>query len=246
MILTENPAYRLHEIMKEVYTITSPNNVTISYRDLWAKVFNFDPTNNDALLDATHSLLKLYLEVKDRIINNEMLNDEMNLRHLKKLEVIVMRYNLETNFNKAHLSTDTMTALHYINKSFALVYGVEQTAISKETQSELLEEVRSLIDNIATSELPVDIKEILIRNMSNIQESLVLYKVSGAEGMRQALESTIGSIMLNRKQIESTKENPDVKSFLAFIGKTITIIESVNSIKELASPIISVLLGGGE
>ena len=54
-----------------------------------------------------------------------------------------------------------------------------------------------------------ELKSVIVENLENIRASLIGYRINGLDGMRHALERSIGSFYLNPKLVSEMKKGED-------------------------------------
>jgi hypothetical protein len=124
-----------------------------------------------------------------------------------------------------------------------IAYSFTQNdVIDTEQLDQLVNDVDELIYSIGDSELPVDIKVILVKNLNKIRESLQFYRISGIEGVRVALEQSIGSVLMNHSEILKEKEDENVRNVFGLFGKLNDFFSSINGAKDLLGPVIKIFL----
>ncbi|MEM5623729.1 hypothetical protein AAHB56_30925 [Bacillus thuringiensis] len=189
-------------------------------------------------------MLNLFQTTKEYIKNNERLNTTKNLNFLRSIEKALYSINFDGNMSSftQHLDKETLTALYYMGENMNFIYDLNETTIDSEEINSLVNEVNELIDNITTANLPEEVKTILFTNLNNIRTSLISYKVSGIEGMKTALEQTIGSLFMNNEVITPVAQDENVKGVFNIIDKMNTVLSTGVAVKDLVGPIMGLLL----
>lgn len=241
--MMENPAHNLHLLLDSAYE-QSRRNTFANFKDIWSKVFDIDKDDTSSLLASISSLLDLFLKTKEIITNNPNLNSERNLKFLSKIEKALNNLNFEGDMKHFTSSIDreTLTALSYIAELMDTVLGLQNPQINEDEIKNLLIEIENLKESIIDSSLPEDIRQLLVKNLNLIKESLDNYKITGIEGMRVALEQSIGSIFMNNKSLSPLIEDVNVKSTFNIIDRLNTLLSTGVAVKELIAPAFSLLL----
>lgn len=240
----ENPAHKLHSLLDQAYNICANSNSTPSFRSTWSQVFEIDPNDTSALMASMNSTLNLFLVTKDYIQQNKRLNNERNINFLNTIEIALSTINFEGSMDKfqKNINNETLTALFYIGESMSLIYDLNETQINGEEISDLINEIDKLVESITSSTLPEDVKSLLFKNLDSIRSSLISYKISGADGMKTALEQTIGSLFINNELITPVAQDENVKGIFNIIDKMNTVLSTGVAVKDLVGPIIGLLL----
>lgn len=239
----ENPAYKLHSLLKEAYEKSQTRfGSAANYKNVWCDVFGIELDDTSALLTSLNSMINLWASTKEYIQNNEMLNDETNIKFLDKIEKAISNMNFEGNMShfETNMDNETLTALWYMAKNISLVYKFNNQIIDEDEIETLIAEIDSLTENIIDSSLPEEVRLLLLKNLNLIRESLFTYKISGRDGMLEAFDQTIGSVFRNHKILPTEDEN--VKGLFNIIDKLNSLLSTGLSFKELMAPIIGLLI----
>jgi hypothetical protein len=243
-LLTENPALRLHFLLEQTY-FKNVNNPNESFRSAWAKTFNIDERNTAGFLEQFGNLFNLYMETRKCILDNDRLNNQKNSEYLARIGRSVSLINLEGTMAQFvnSINPEILTALYYMSESLSFAYSFTQNdVIDTEQLDQLVNDVDELIYNIGDSGLPVDVKVILVKNLNKIRESLQFYRISGIEGVRVALEQSIGSVLMNHSEILKENEDENVRNVFGLFGKLNDFFSSINGAKDLLGPVIKIFL----
>ncbi|MDG1570096.1 MULTISPECIES: hypothetical protein [Bacillus cereus group] len=241
----ENPASKLHTLLNEAYNdCRKASSHNTSYRETWAKVFGIDPDDRTALLSSMNSTFQLFLTTKDYILKHDRLNNERNLKFLSNIENALSSMNFEGDMSrfKTYMDSETLTALSFISDHMGFIYDLHESKIDAEEITDLITEINNLVENITSSNLPGDVKSLLFKNLDLIRASLISYKISGVEGMKTALEQTIGSLFMNNEVITPVAQDENVKGIFNIIDKMNTVLSTGVAVKDLVGPIIGLLL----
>ncbi|WP_375199775.1 hypothetical protein [Bacillus sp. RS11] len=236
----ENPALKLHSILRETYDNT---NAFDSYASSWARIFKIDRDDPLALMRNISGLLNLFNETLNLVEQNERLNTEKNKRFLLKIQDAIFDINFDGNMHKFTDSIDeeTLTALYFIGELIYYQYDLNESKVDNEKVDEILNEVNDLIHSIAESPLPKDVQDILINNLILIKDALDRYKFWGEEVLRKALEQTIGSIAINKSIIDENQDDNIYPRFGDVLGKTSSLITIGTAIKDYLLPLFDKL-----
>lgn len=241
----ENPASKLHNLLTEAYNdckgVASYNT---SFRKTWAKVFEIDSQDSTALLSSMNSTFQLFLTTKEYVMQHDRLNNDRNLKFLFKIEGALSSMNFEGDMGhfKSFIDSETLTALSFIGDHMGFIYDLHESKIDAQEISDLINEIDNLIENITSSSLSEDVKSLLFKNLDSIRFALISYKISGVEGMKIALEQTIGSLFINNGVITPVAQDENVKGIFNIIDKMNTVLSTGVAVKDLIGPIIGLLV----
>ncbi len=240
----ENPALKLHSLLEQAYSECVTYTTPPSFRVIWSEVFQIDSDDTSELIASLSSMFNLFQTTKGYITNHEKLSTARNLYFLSEIEKAIFHINLDGNMNNymEHLNSETLTALYYIGENMNFVYSLNESTINSEEINSLIKDVDTLLENIINSDLPEDVTALLIKNLNSIRESLISYKVSGIEGMKTALEQTIGSLFINNEIITPVAQDEHVKGMFNIIDKMNTVLSTGVAVKDLVGPIMGLFL----
>lgn len=235
----ENPAAKLYSLIEKAQRLGIENTRTV-----WANVLEVDRQNTSALLNKYSSLIDLYYSTNKLIQNNDRLNNERNMRYMNLIGYALGALDLQSD-NRQFLDTltsEVMTALYYISENISLAYNLPDSVAKEDEIKEILEDIEALISNITDSELPADVKQILVKNLFMMKESLHSYFITGIEGVRESLERTIGSVVMNNQVIAPEAADENVKGFYKVMLRFNEIVSTINGAKELVAPLSKIFL----
>lgn len=238
-MIQENPATKLYSILEKAKKMG--NNDT---RTVWANAFDVDRSDTAALFSNYNSLFELYFSTKKLIEENDRLNNTKNIQYLDIIGQALGSFNLTGNTMnfRDRLTPEVLLALHYIAENISLAYNLPNSVASDEELKEILEDVEALISNITDSHLPADVKQILVKNLFMMKESLHSYFITGIEGVRESLERTIGSVVMNNQVIAPEAADENVKGFYKVMLRFNEIVSTINGAKELVAPLSKIFL----
>jgi hypothetical protein len=80
-----------------------------------------------------------------------------------------------------------------------------------------------------------ELKKILIYQLNNVRESLLKYKLYGAEGVVNNISTALGTLILNREKVNDEESKVTIKKIFEVIGKINTIMSFKNNSENLLS-----------
>ncbi|MDC7762459.1 hypothetical protein POL82_03130 [Priestia aryabhattai] len=234
-----NPATSLHELLEKASEKASS---LTNFRETWSEVFELEPDDNCNLIKKYSILIDLYEKTRFYVeaSNNTSLKNDKNLMFLDQIDKGLNHVNFNGNMShfNTHITSETLLALGYIAQFISIIYEVDDSKLTKEDINSLLSEIELLNNNLQDSSLPTDIINIICKNLDLIRASLVQYRYYGIEGLRDALEKSIGSFVMHEEQIIAEGENETVKGVFNLIIKLKTLFETANVGKELIAPVL--------
>lgn len=236
MIDINNPAGRYYEIL----LAAKSKGDDLKVRQMWAQVLDEDENDDSAITKKVIEVYQLGEDVKTLINMNNGVNKELYLSSFPKIEQAIFPLNLNTTWKaqKQHLNDGVMTRLQFCSELLSSVYSEELL------QEEDLEQITGLIEevfnSVLNSSLEGGIRITLLEEIERLRTSISMYKIHGAKGLKQSLQSTIGMVVANQTELsDAANSEPDV---IERLGKLLDKIDSFTARalkvhKALAKPV---------
>jgi len=241
MEVKNNPAGRLHDLLSAARN----QNGKESARKAWAAVFGIEPDDTGALLKMLADLIDLVHETKTSIQRLDDVNHQLHLKPFKKIEALLSQLNLEAGWehSKAQLDEPTLYGLQFSSDKLSRISGFTQ--IANDEISLLRKQLDDLVSSVVDSNLPQDVKFLLLRNLEAIRHALLAYRVRGIEGLQEEVERSLGSVMLHRDEIAASKNKPEERkvweTFFKLVEQLNKVVTLARNSKELAAPAIQAI-----
>lgn len=189
----DNPAQRLLNILEQ----GKKCNVHENCRSVWKTMLEIENPVEYKLLTRLAQIMALPERIMQvRIDNFSSLRG--NSVHWNKCVINAFSsQNLNGDWNSfiAHIDDRTISELGFLSDLFE-TRGAHSTIDTEEINS-LLERITVLRSDIRDSELPQAMKTMLLKQLSQIQEALESYTISGVEPVMDAVQSTLGLAVLH-------------------------------------------------
>lgn len=245
MTAQNNPTGRLYEILMDAHGKPSANRNKKKIREIWAEVFDLDPSDTHSLLVRISALIDLTQRAKDSVQKLQGVNQEIYLEPFENIENALSLINFNAaweNFDR-HLTEGTLVALNFCADTSANQSPLEKV-IAKKKLEELLAEVNALLESVLDSDLSPDLKRVIIFNLEGVRKAILDYRIYGIEGLRQVFEQNLGSMYVNKEQFTEVKEEPEVQKYFTIISRVGSLISIATGVKDLASGVIPLLTSG--
>ena len=221
----ENPAKRLYALLSNAKN----QNIKKSTGEIWATVLGIEPANRGELLVGIADVIHLVDNVKRSISNLDDTNHELLLERYGNVEKVFTNLNFGQvwEHNQKFLDETTMYSLRVC--SDVLSKGIGSKEVSGEELKKIQNEVEELLSAILSSSFDSELKSVLVENLEAIRKSIIGYRINGVDGMRQALEKSIGASFINQKLREELskkdeKANPLIQKFRSVLGSVIRLV----------------------
>jgi hypothetical protein len=244
MAKLDNPAGRLYEVLNAARSMPATHRVG----GAWAEVFDVEPTDIRSIYALLVELMDLADRAKKSVQQLPDVDHDLYLRWVPNVERVLTHSQLAVKWAElqSHLDKLTMNQLEYCSDLLSQRMG--EKVISDEDLSKLQMEVETLLEKVLNANLPQELTAVLTQKLEDIRQAILAYRVTGNEGLRQAVESGFGAIVLYREHIQGIQDEEqkttlhDVLEFMAHLAQ---IGGFVLQAVQLTAPFIP-LLGPGK
>lgn len=129
---------------------------------------------------------------------------------------------LMTNFNSSWMEMNpridkgTLVSLEFC--ADFLSQETSENFIKKDELAKLRNEVNSLISNILNTDLETDFKTYLIEKLKSVEDAILSYHIYGSRGLKNASESSLGSLLSNLSSLDKPQKKKIVEDFFKIIA----------------------------
>lgn len=207
MIDLDNPAGRFYNLLEQAKSRPDAHKV----RQVWAHIFDEDQNDDSAITRKVIELYQLGEEVKQLISMNNGVNKELYLSSFPQVEKAIFPLNLNTTWQaqKQQLNDGVMTRLQFCAELLSSFYKEEQ--LSKDELESITSLIDHLFDAVLNGSLEESIRLTLLEEIERLRTALSMYKIKGAKGLKQSLQSTIGMVVANKSDLsKAVDKNKDV------------------------------------
>ncbi|MEO0455017.1 MAG: hypothetical protein AAF152_00345 [Cyanobacteria bacterium P01_A01_bin.114] len=220
----DNPARRLHILLHKAFDFEDPSKAQkgIQSRQIWAGVFAVDSNNKTELLIYAEEFLALLKSTREAVKRFHSVNHASYVRALDHISSAVYSHGFlgsQWNVLGATLKNPAIMDILEITAN-TIDRETRLFEITQEQLDELLDSVKTLLDDVLRSDLDDDIKTFLIVRLEEICSAIHHYTVCGSEGLCHVVEANIGAVLL--KSIGLTPEqkaHPAWKKFFDLMMK---------------------------
>lgn len=228
-----DPAGRLHDLLESAKN--QPENKRA--RDVLGIVFDVESKDTESLLRLLADLIMLSQQTKLRIKSLADINHDLYLKPFDNIEIILSTLNLDANWKpyKNLLSEPTLYGLKFCSDKLSRIDRIE--TINKSEIEAIQTKLAALVEDILKSEIDLYVKELLLRNLESLRQSLIAYRVRGLEGIEREVEAGLGSLLVSKSKIEHVIHDEDVghclKTYFALLEFTNKTVMTAKKLKEL-------------
>jgi hypothetical protein len=242
-----NPALRLLDILQRARTQQSQFLIG------WANVFELqarsDTISPEIEIAAAQHLVQLWklvdeIEEKVRASGEEDLEDYLEPFSRIRDGIRFMRSTggrLSETLN--HITPSDLTVLRFCAKLIARDYPEPDI---KQELDELLDDVNSLYKDIEESDLPAELKTLLLDLLHTLRTAIHEYKVRGIERIREAIATMLGTLIIHKSEVQQASKTSVGASVLRVFWKAVSLVHyapEVTKIIETVAPVAKLLLG---
>lgn len=227
-----NAAGRLYEILHSLY-----KNSQMPLIEAIAKIFEHDPDDTAKLIIYYAGILKLVNQVESEI--QDLDNNEIYLNLISRIKTIlasnfdmkIPAYKLTEKYQLEYQGlmylADTLNRLH------------PQISISDDQLRDLLQKVTALHVEVLDSDIPQDLKKLILDNLNSIRIAIEAYKLYGPDGLRKAAERGLVSVfMYLRNNEQELTTNTKAREKMNDFATILTIINGMLTLSTNAIPLI--------
>ena len=116
-----------------------------------------------------------------------------------------------------------------------------------EVQS-LIAAVEELSAALRESDLPTELRTVLVRRADDMRRALVEYSLGGAQGLEQAVAAALGTLMQHAQVVRANSKSPALAKYFETVVKVDAAVRTIHRWMEIGAPValklIATLTGG--
>lgn len=211
MVQRNNPAGRLWHILNEARD--KPGDLTA--RDVLSDVLG---ASTDAQFFQRYAgLIELFAAVREGLAEVEDLDESLYGDHLANVERGFASKGFDAAWHHYIEDVDeaTMVSLAYCSRELSRQHS--ESVIDSGQRRKLEKELERLASAISTSELDPVMKQVVARQLKEVQRAMAEYKLRGSSGVRHAVRATLASFITDGDQFKQESERGEVKQYWALL-----------------------------
>ncbi|OAB31579.1 hypothetical protein PMSD_18485 [Paenibacillus macquariensis subsp. defensor] len=237
-----NSAARLLNIMQEIIEkAKSSKKFPYALKSCLMEIFQLDNGMESELHYKVGEIHYLISVVREDVISLALDDEEEFLKPVNTIAKIFSKYNIDSDATKLLTNDEFNTALIEL-KFCALAIKNErnESKIDESALDQIYNQVEEIHNFSLGVELPKELKLIIIGNLETIRKAFVDFKIHGIDGLRKAIESSLGSLIINNESIKKSDDGRNIaKKLFGIIANINQVINLGKSGKELLGPIIN-------
>lgn len=233
----DNPAARLLNILERGRELPSD----MSCRKAWCQLLSVGIKDKAILMGRLGKVMSLSTEIISRLKNIDGIKVDRYIHWETPLDKAFLQNNLNGQWKAFNDHVDDHVINYLSMTSDLLSHKLPEPVLSKPSLDSILSNARSLIDEVKDSEIPVAIREFMIKQLHKICMAVEEYEINGAESISSAVESAFGYGVLHGESVELAKTDSTTKKFWQNMANIALIVSISTGVQQLAAPIVNLL-----
>ena len=178
----------------------------------WSRVFSLSETDTMGVFKSLNYLLDLTEETERLILKIHDLEHEKYLGGMGSIKKGLSYPNLSVPWEmvKQHFSDKALTHLLFCAERIGKRFPEE--IIPDDILQDIENDINSLFDKVSKSSIRDAFKELLLDLLERMRRGISEYRIRGADGLREALETTIGRLVMKRTSVAESSIGEEEKT----------------------------------
>lgn len=229
----DNPAKRLLRILEKGKKIPNEKNC----REAWAQILGVSASDEAALLGRLGSTMALSSQIVDSLQLIEGVQIDRYTYWAKPINQAFSQSNLDGNWREFKKHIDTHAINYLTMTSDYLSVQAPEPMIPESKLKDILSNARDLIDQIKASDLPISIKEYMLRQLYKICTAVDEYEITGALRISDITENTFGHALMNQGEVKATSGSEPAKMFWTFMARVAVVVTIASGLDQLSATV---------
>lgn len=201
--------------------------------------------NHADFLENLHEMMLIIKSCEQSVHRENTVNRVFHLEQIEKVKVGLSLIGVSSGVWGQFQSTfndDFMNVLLMMSENISIHGGEE--VISEENLANLQADVEDIINMVVVSNLGSEFKQILLDGLESVRQAILNYRVTGAEGIRNAVDRNVGSYARYRDDFERASETEGhniIHTYKDFINEVNAAVSTALKFRQLAEPATQVL-----
>lgn len=198
-----NPAGRLLDLVLAGDNIGNSTQVPI--RDAWRRILDVERGDDAALMRRLAQVYELPEAIRREITMLDDVPADLLLREMTKVDA-ALQLPLTDAWQSFRSRVDATTRYSLEVISDVLARRAPEPELTTDQLADLLGNVRSLLDDVLTADLPADLREFLARHLQAMEQAIEEVRIRGADALRDAAEAIIGGVVIRSQTVGAPKD----------------------------------------
>lgn len=210
--------------------------------DAWAKILNTDKNDMPLLFKRLGSVMSLPSQVQKVVLNTEGIsNTEPYLNWLAPINNAFVHQNLSANWDTFSKYINQHTINYLSMTTDMLNLQSPEATVEASKLKKFKTDFLDIEKEINESDLDIDLKSFMIKRVKDIINAIDEYKFNGIEPFQDALNITIGQIILNNELAIKSWNNSISKKFWNLIVNTSVVVTLATGVPQIKSNLQNLL-----
>lgn len=241
MELDKNPAARLYDLLEMARSQSNASNVL----SVWCEVLGLAKGNSPGVFKGLSYLLELAEETERLVRKIPDLNHNHYLDGISKIKEGISYPNLNVPWDNAKQFFSEKSMAHLSFCAERLSKHFPEQAIPEDALREIGDAITKLFEKVASAPISHEFKELLLDLLERMRRGVSEYRIRGEKSLREALESSIGRLVLHSisptKEAISTEEKDLFDKFKQLLWKLNTLINHAGKYKLIGDTFKAIL-----
>ena len=253
-----NPAWRLFEVLSKVINFGNYNYGTgvsnaLGMRTVWMESMGIDDDSHpDArYLDSITEAIELAILLEQTIKRNPSINQSIYLPQVTRVKTAIFQVEaMSWNQFSGLFNQDFLSMLQ--TSADALSNYVREEQIDIDALESLQSEIHDLGAGVIASDIPPELKDLILDGLASIGHAIQKYRIYGIEGLKAAVDRNIGTIYRCQEKIRSVNDDKDrgtlekYKDLVLKLNAMVTVTSNLIPLAQSTFDGFQNMLGGGD
>ena len=224
MTTNNNSSNRVYNILFEAQK--KPDNHKII--DVWTAIFSIkEEDQHKKSFEVSRCLGLLHEEMNN--IEESMAelgySNDLYAPYISRARHVIALHGIMGQWKtlKSNLAPEVLLSLKFCSE----ILPNEEETLNKEKLEEILNMVLELEAELDSTDLPQQLKNIIIKSIKQIKEAIYSYNIVGVKAVHEVISNAYGDVVLNEAEFVKAKENKIVIKISQVWRKTIEISNDV-------------------
>ena len=210
--------------------------------DAWAKILDTNINNKPLLFKRLGSVMSLPSQVQQVVLSTKGISDtKPYLTWLAPINNAFTHQNLSANWDTFSKHIDGHT-INYLSMTTDMLNLQSPEATLEDTElNKLKTDFLNIEKEISELDLDADLKTFMIKRIKDILNAIDEYKFNGIEPLTDAINITIGQIILNNNLAIKSKNNNISKKFWDLIVNASVVVTLATGVPQIKNNLENLL-----
>lgn len=230
MVSQETVAGRLHGVLTDLSQVRNA-----SLAEAWARVLGADVTDRPAILRGIGVVATMPEAVEQSVLALPDATHELLLRWKPAVHAamsVAHRLDSSANDMVANYNDATLLALEMVDDQVLRAHP--HTHLEQDTIDRALERTSELLDALEGLDASAEVRSMLVRHALRLQEALRMYRLTGAQGVEDALADAAAVLAVTQKRAGG---HPAWQAFAGVVGFVADALQIVSAVALLGPDI---------